>query len=167
MIKKGVIITLFALSGVVLGATAAIPVCYALNEQYQNVASSQSDGNVMVKDEEVHLSTDENPLFPGDKRTLTIDLKQTIEKSNKVSVYFDKYSGQGYEYLSLSIKDEEQTYMPDALIESATSESPWEFSMKVGKQSGLSFVYTLSKDVPSTYEDLAFSFTMHLRVNWR
>lgn len=167
MIKKGVIITLFVLSGVVLGASAAIPVCYALNEQYQNIASSQNDGNVLVKDEEVHLSTEESPLFPGEKRTLTIDLNQTIEKNNKVSVYFDSYSGQGYEYLSLSIKDEAQTYVQENLIEKATNESPWEFSMRVNKQSSLDFVYALSKDVPSTYEDLSFCFTMHLRVDWR
>lgn len=167
MIKRGLIIGLFSLAGVVLGTSIAIPVFYAINEQYQNINSSQRDPNVLVKDQEVYLSTEENPLFPGDTRTLDVRLDMTTTKESKITLYYDSYSGKGYEYLSLAVDGEGQPMLPYTAIEKATQDNPLEFTMTVKENTLLQFHYTLSRDVPSTYEDLSFSFCMHLAVDWR
>ncbi len=167
MIKKGIVIALFSLSGVVLASSVAVPICYAVNEQYQSIDSSQPDPSVFVKDGKVYLASEENPLFPGDTRVLEVRLDMTTAKNSKVTLYYDSYTGEGYEYLSLTITWEGQTLLPITAIEKAKQETPLEFNVVDQKNTLLEFHYTLSKDVPSTHEDLSFSFAMHMSVNWR
>ena len=163
MVKKGVIATLFTLAGLVLAASVALPVCYFLNEQSQSVDPSKNP-DVTFVDEEVHLSTDANPLFPGESRKLIVSVSKTIEAECNTSVYFDSFSGDGYEYLSLSIAKGEEEQGVISSIKNATEEKPMTFKTFIGKDTSFSFRYSLSKDVPSTYENLSFSFTMHMRV---
>lgn len=167
MIKKGLIIALFSLAGVVLGTSVAVPVCYAINEQYQKLDSTQPDSNVYIEEREVYLSDEENPLFPGETRILEIRLDMTTEKESKITLYYDSYTGKGYEYLSLTLNSQGKNYLPSTAIETATKENPLQFNMNVKENTLLEFHYTLSKDLPSTYEDLSFSFAMHLEVDWR
>lgn len=164
MIKKGIIITTFILGGLILGGSVALPVSYFINEQYQNVASSQND-DVLVKDEEVYLSTEENPLFPGESRELNVSVSKTIPATCDVRVYFDSFSGEGYEYLSLSIKKDNEEKASVSSIVDANENNVINIETHIDKDSSFQFCYTLSKDLPSTYEDLSFSFTMHMRVD--
>ncbi len=164
MIKKGIIATLFALGGVTLSAAVVLPICYAFNEQYQNVDSSQSDNRVLVKNETVYLSDEDNPLYPGDSRELYVSASLTIAGQSNVSVYFDSFEGEGYDYLSLSIKDKEEECANVVSIGNASKESPIAFEAWIEKDTELSFRYTLSRDLPSSYESLSFSFSMHMRV---
>ncbi len=164
MIKKGVIAALFALGAAMLSAAVILPICYAFNEQYQNVDSSQSDNRVLVKNETVYLSDEENPLYPGESRELSVAASLTIAGKSDVSVYFDSFEGEGYDYLSLSIKEKEEECASIPSIGNANKESPIAFEAWVEKDTKLSFCYTLSKDLPSSYESLSFSFSMHMRI---
>ena len=166
MIKKGLIVALFTLGGVVVAGGVAAPVCYFLNAQSQNVKSEQSDSKVLVKDEEVYLSTNENPLYPGESRTVDIEIKETIPTNTEVSLYYDDFVGKGHEYLSLNIFDstKETKYASMTSIKDNSADNKLTFKFTPKSEDALKFVYTLSSELPNEYQELEFSFTMHLVV---
>ncbi len=166
MIKKGLIIALFALGGVTAVGGVAAPVCYFLNEQSQKVKADQSDKNVLIKNEEVYLSTDENPLYPGESRVVDIEIKEAIPTNSEVSLYYDSFTGKGHEYLSLEVYDssKETKFTSIDSIKNTSEENKLTFTFTPKKEDVLKFVYTLSSSLPEECMESEFSFSMHLMV---
>lgn len=164
MISKGLIIASFCLAGTMTAGAVALPVAYFYNEQKQSLASEQKDENVLVdENKEVHLGTEDNPIFPGDSVTVDFNVEMAWGGTAKSKVYFDKFVGEGQSFLSVQVVTDDFS-SPVQPIASWDKENPLAFKTEVKEKATFHFVYSLSRDLGSEVDSLSFSFVSHLRV---
>jgi hypothetical protein len=164
MIGKGWIISTFVFGGVLLAGAVAVPVAYVYNEQHQSLNETSLAAGVLVdENHEVHLGTVDNPLYPGDSRTLDYDVEMMWAGKVNVSVYFDDFQGEGQQYLSVKVTTDNYE-SPVTTLTNWTKEKPFTFETVMEKQQTFHFTYSLSRDLGSEIDSLSFSFQSHLKV---
>lgn len=164
MIKKGWIISIFCLGGVLIGGAIAFPIAYVYNEQYQSLNESSLNPGILVdENHEVHLGTDEEPFFPGETRTLDYDVEMKWSGNAKTTVYFDRFAGNGQEYLSVQVTTDDYA-SPVQAITKWSEATPFTFEVVVKEKQTFQFHYSLARELGSEIDSLSFSFQSHFRV---
>ena len=160
--KKGLIVGLFICGTLVLGATAGFVIAYEWNAQQFSIHDSN---HVAVKNNEVFLSDNEHPLYPGEERFYTVDVEVDWGGKSDVTVYFHNFEvSEDAVSVVVSYADYSSPSMP---INAYTEESPLKFEANLVKgNNSFKFTYTVN-ELGDDVEDISLTFRNTIRVEKR
>lgn len=160
--RKGLIAGLFITGFLTLGATAGFVTAFVWN--YEDWTLKDSDGMV-VSNNEITLADENNPLYPGEARSYSVDVDVMWSGKTDVNVYF--YGIEVSEDAVSVVVSFDNYASPAMPINTYTEEEPLHFEVNLKKGiNTFNFAYTVNELSPDV-EDVSLTFRNTIRVEKR